>query len=69
MDDDRHKQIAKRAYDIWEAEGRPQGCQLAHWLRAEAELNAQLPVRAEMRSQPVPTRTRKLKKARLRAKA
>ena len=26
-----------RAYAIWEAEGRPHGRSLAHWLQAEAE--------------------------------
>jgi hypothetical protein len=31
-------QIATRAYEIWEAHGRPQGYDLNHWLQAEAEL-------------------------------
>ena len=30
--------IAVRAYQIWESEGRPEGQELNHWLRAEAEL-------------------------------
>jgi hypothetical protein len=30
--------IAVRAYRIWEAEGRPEGAALRHWLQAEAEL-------------------------------
>jgi Protein of unknown function (DUF2934) len=30
--------IRKRAYFIWEGEGRPQGKHLAHWLRAESEI-------------------------------
>lgn len=30
--------IAIRAYSIWEAEGRPEGAALRHWLQAEAEL-------------------------------
>jgi hypothetical protein len=29
--------IHTRAYEIWEAEGRPDGRSLDHWLRAEAE--------------------------------
>lgn len=29
--------IRKRAYEIWEDEGRPQGRDRIHWLRAEAE--------------------------------
>jgi hypothetical protein len=31
--------IRERAYAIWEEEGRPEGCHLDHWLRAEAEIN------------------------------
>ncbi len=29
--------IQTRAYEIWESEGRPQGREREHWLRAEAE--------------------------------
>lgn len=29
--------VNEAAYKIWEAEGRPQGKELEHWLRAEAE--------------------------------
>jgi hypothetical protein len=32
--------IAKRAYEIWLAAGRPHGQDTAIWLRAEAELRA-----------------------------
>ncbi|HEV3177804.1 MAG TPA: DUF2934 domain-containing protein [Stellaceae bacterium] len=35
---DQYVEIAKRAYAIWEVEGRPSGRDLDHWLRAEAEL-------------------------------
>jgi len=31
--------IRKRAYAIWEEEGRPEGRHLDHWLRAEAEIS------------------------------
>jgi len=31
--------IRKRAFAIWEEEGRPEGRHLDHWLRAEAEMN------------------------------
>jgi|APCry1669188910_1035180.scaffolds.fasta_scaffold345856_1 hypothetical protein len=37
-----HSEIAGRAYELWVAEGRPQGSELHHWLRAETELIAQL---------------------------
>lgn len=30
--------IEKRAYEIWEAEGRPQGREADHWAAAEREL-------------------------------
>lgn len=28
--------IRERAYQLWEAAGRPEGCDLDHWLQAEA---------------------------------
>jgi hypothetical protein len=31
-------QIAQRAFEIWEREGRPQGRDQDHWYQAEAEL-------------------------------
>lgn len=34
MDD----RIRRRAYELWEAEGRPQGREAEHWSRAEREL-------------------------------
>ena len=30
-------EIAKRAHEIWEREGRPQGRDLDHWLAAERD--------------------------------
>lgn len=32
------ERIAQLAHSYWEAEGRPEGKDLQHWLRAEAEL-------------------------------
>jgi len=32
--------ISRRAYELWEKEGRPDGCDLRHWLQAEGELGA-----------------------------
>lgn len=32
------EEIARRAQEIWEDEGRPEGRAEEHWLRAEAEL-------------------------------
>jgi CHASE3 domain sensor protein len=36
----REQAIRERAYQIWEAEGRSEGKELDHWLRAEAEVIA-----------------------------
>ena len=37
--------IEVRAYLIWEGEGRPQGREREHWLRAEAEVAGRKPVK------------------------
>jgi hypothetical protein len=34
--------IRLRAYQIWEREGRPEGCDGEHWRRAQAELEAEM---------------------------
>ena len=33
-----YEQIAQRAYEIWEREGKPEGREQEHWLLAEEEL-------------------------------
>jgi len=38
MANDKHEQIRRRAYEIWEAEGRPEGAAVRHWLQATDEL-------------------------------
>lgn len=38
MPDDRRQKIARRAFEIWEREGRPDGCETEHWHHAEAEI-------------------------------
>jgi hypothetical protein len=30
--------VSRRAYELWEQEGRPEGADLRHWLQAEHEL-------------------------------
>ena len=30
--------VSRRAYELWENEGRPEGSDLRHWLQAEQEL-------------------------------
>ncbi len=32
------KLIAERAYEFWENQGRPHGCDLIHWREAEQEI-------------------------------
>jgi len=39
------KEIALRAYFIWENEGRPQGREHIHWHRAEAEIVGERPAK------------------------
>jgi hypothetical protein len=36
-----HENISRRAYQIWEQDGQPDGQETAHWLQAEHELRAQ----------------------------
>ncbi len=40
MPEQKEQAIRERAYAIWEEEGRPDGKDLEHWLRAEAEINS-----------------------------
>jgi hypothetical protein len=35
----REERIRRRAYDIWEREGRPEGRASEHWYRAAVELD------------------------------
>ena len=40
MDQNRQEEIRKRAHQIWEDEGRPEGKDSEHWDRAARELDA-----------------------------
>ena len=40
MEHDRDTRIRKRAHEIWEQEGRPDGKEAEHWERAEREMSA-----------------------------
>jgi len=42
-----HHEIALFAYQMWEQEGHPEGCDIMHWQQAEAMLLAMLLVSAE----------------------
>lgn len=43
MDTDRSKLIERRAYEIWEEEGRPEGREREHWAKAAKELEEATP--------------------------
>ena len=36
--DEMHEYIQRRAYELWESEGRPAGRDQANWLQAESEI-------------------------------
>jgi len=36
--EDLHARVQRRAYELWESEGRPAGREHDHWLRAEREI-------------------------------
>jgi len=41
--------IRQKAYEIWQAEGRPAGREVAHWLRAEEEISRMRPAAVKPR--------------------
>ena len=51
MPSQQEQTIRERAYAIWEEEGRPDGKELDHWLRAEAEIISA----TEQQASPSPT--------------
>ena len=34
--------IKKKAYELWEKDGRKQGCDLSYWVKAEKAVKAQI---------------------------
>jgi hypothetical protein len=42
MTEDREDRIRKRAHEIWEREGRPEGRQEEHWRQASQEVGEEL---------------------------
>jgi hypothetical protein len=51
------EQIRKRAYEIWEGEGRPHGRHTLHWFQAETEFRPHLRVVAV--NEPLPAAPKK----------
>jgi len=56
---DTHGRIRTRAYSIWEAEGRPHGRDLDHWLQAEMESRQPARRAAPAARAKTPAKTRK----------
>lgn len=52
MDPTEH--IRRRAYELWESEGRPDGLDQAHWLRAESEINGGVGTKRSTKIPPKP---------------
>jgi hypothetical protein len=44
-DPDLRRRIKERAFEIWKAEGYPNGRDWAHWVQAETEILAELDLR------------------------
>jgi hypothetical protein len=42
--------IRQKAYEIWQAEGRPAGREIVHWLRAKEEVARPKPKAVKQRS-------------------
>ncbi|GHA12391.1 hypothetical protein GCM10007989_03550 [Devosia pacifica] len=51
-------EIKKRAYELWEADGRPEGSDQIYWFKAVAELASTIPAPAKPARKRT-TRTRK----------
>jgi len=52
-----HEEIARRAHELWEQEGRPEGRHGEHWLAAEAQLRGPGPAPAATASSAAPAST------------
>jgi hypothetical protein len=55
---DMRTEIAKRAYAIWESEGRLNGRDLEHWLRAESEVGSKSTTRKARGRKPSSPKTK-----------
>jgi Protein of unknown function (DUF2934) len=50
--------IRNRAYELWEAEGRPEGREVDHWLRAAQEVSGEVAAETSVVGTPVARRPR-----------
>lgn len=51
-----HDQIARRAHELWEQDGRPHGHHERHWLEAERQLRGTPPGEQDALAHPPPER-------------
>jgi len=50
-------EIAEKAYELWEKEGKPNGKDLEHWFQAETQLGERLLVSSETDVKPKSARS------------
>ncbi|WP_181706695.1 DUF2934 domain-containing protein [Chthonobacter rhizosphaerae] len=55
MDEETEERVQKRAYEIWEEEGRPDGRAAEHWDQACRDLGVQDDTRVPPMSVPAPS--------------
>jgi hypothetical protein len=58
--DDRKRRVERRAYELWETEGRVHGRALDHWVRAERETGEAQNTDAGTKPEAAPPRSRKV---------
>ncbi|MDG4855122.1 MULTISPECIES: DUF2934 domain-containing protein [unclassified Mesorhizobium] len=61
MTDDKQERIRRRAHEIWEQAGRPEGAHMEHWDQAAAEIDAE--VKPKSKAAPKKTAAAKPKSA------
>jgi hypothetical protein len=53
-----YDEIAKRAYELWEKAGKPEGQETEHWLQAENEVIQRRESKGANRQAPQPVNSR-----------
>lgn len=59
MSDDLERRIRERAFELWEAEGQPEGRDAHHWTQAEAEFADARAVESTASAPTAPERNRR----------
>ncbi|RWL95836.1 MAG: DUF2934 domain-containing protein [Mesorhizobium sp.] len=63
MTDDRQERIRRRAHEIWEQAGRPEGAHMEHWDQATAEIDGSAKPKAKAAPKKAAARVAKPKAA------